>query len=81
LAKAYFDCLGHYARFDLLSLNIREEAWTPTGPKLLDRPAALPDLDRRLTEIANRYEVDLGKLEGLIGDLLARGPSRRAGEP
>ena len=33
LAKAYFDCLGHYARFDLLSLNIREERWTPTGPK------------------------------------------------
>jgi len=37
LAKAYFDALGHYARFDLLSLNIREEAWTPTGPKPLGR--------------------------------------------
>ena len=36
LAKAYFDCLGHYARFDLLSLNIRGEAWTPTGPKPLE---------------------------------------------
>jgi amidase/nitrilase len=33
LAKAYIDCLGHYARFDLLTLNIREEAWTPTGAK------------------------------------------------
>ena len=33
LAKAYFDCLGHSARFDLLSLTIREEAWTPTGPR------------------------------------------------
>lgn len=39
LAKAYFDCLGHYARFDLLSLQIREEAWTPTGPKPLQRPS------------------------------------------
>jgi amidase/nitrilase len=37
LAKAYVDCLGHYARFDLLSLNIREEAWTPTGPAPLGR--------------------------------------------
>lgn len=37
LAKAYFDALGHYARFDLLSLSIREEAWTPTGPKPLGR--------------------------------------------
>lgn len=35
LAKAYFDCLGHYARFDLLSLSIREEAWAPTGPEPL----------------------------------------------
>ncbi|HEY7675821.1 MAG TPA: carbon-nitrogen hydrolase family protein [Candidatus Methylomirabilis sp.] len=38
LAKAYFDCLGHYSRFDLLSLTIREEAWTPTGPRRV--PAA-----------------------------------------
>jgi amidase/nitrilase len=41
LAKAYFDCLGHYARFDLLSLTIREEAWTPTGPRRVP-PAAAP---------------------------------------
>jgi amidase/nitrilase len=41
LAKAYFDCLGHYARFDLLSLSIREETWTPTGPRRL-LPAAAP---------------------------------------
>jgi amidase/nitrilase len=39
LAKAYFDCLGHYARFDLLNLTIRDEAWTPGGPR---RIAALP---------------------------------------
>jgi nitrilase len=38
LAKAYFDCLGHYARFDLLTLRIREEAWTPTGPRPLAPP-------------------------------------------
>ncbi|MGD8229249.1 MAG: carbon-nitrogen hydrolase family protein [Desulfobacteraceae bacterium] len=35
LAKAYFDCLGHYSRPDLLSLRIHDEAWTPTGPKKL----------------------------------------------
>jgi amidase/nitrilase len=33
LTKAYFDCLGHYSRPDLLNLYIRDEAWTPTGPK------------------------------------------------
>ena len=42
LAKAYFDCLGHYARFDLLSLTIRDEAWTPTGPRRVPGAAAPP---------------------------------------
>ena len=31
LAKAYFDCMGHYSRFDLLSLNVREQPWSPFG--------------------------------------------------
>ncbi|MEE9612226.1 MAG: nitrilase-related carbon-nitrogen hydrolase, partial [Desulfatiglandales bacterium] len=35
LAKAYFDCVGHYSRPDLLSLRIQDEAWSPTGPKKL----------------------------------------------
>ncbi len=33
LAKAYFDGIGHYSRPDLLSLRIRDEAWTPSGPE------------------------------------------------
>ena len=35
LAKAYFDCLGHYSRPDIPSLRIHDEAWTPTGPRKL----------------------------------------------
>ena len=35
LAKAYFDGIGHYSRPDLLSLRIRDEAWTPSGPEKL----------------------------------------------
>jgi nitrilase len=35
LAKAYLDGIGHYARPDLLTLRIRDEAWTPTGPRKL----------------------------------------------
>lgn len=80
LAKAYFDCLGHYARFDLLSLNIREEAWTPTGPRRPGPSTGLPG-PRGLAEIADRHEVDLGRLEELIERVLARGGSGRQAPP
>lgn len=65
-AKAYVDCLGHYARFDLLSLTIREEAWTPTGPRRV-----VPG-GRGLAEAADRHGVDLGRLEELVERLLSR---------
>lgn len=73
LAKAYFDCLGHYARFDLLSLSIREEAWTPTGPKPVGQHVTMPDQGRRLAELADRYEVNLEQLEELLKSLRAKG--------
>ncbi|MBI3626110.1 MAG: hypothetical protein HY215_08200 [Candidatus Rokubacteria bacterium] len=74
LAKAYLDGVGHYARFDLLSLDIREEAWTPAGPK----PAALAGAGRRLAELAERYEADVRKLEALVERLLAKGEGRES---
>lgn len=37
LAKAYIDGVGHYSRPDILTLNIRDEAWTPTGPQKLEK--------------------------------------------
>jgi len=76
LAKAYFDGLGHYARFDLLSLNIREEAWTPTGPRAVSGSPAVPEVCRRLVELAERYEVDLRKLEGLLEYVFAKQEAR-----
>jgi len=77
LAKAYFDALGHYARFDLLSLTIREEAWTPTGPRAVGGPPAVPELARRLAELADRYEGDRRSLEALLARVFAKTP----GEP
>ncbi len=29
IAKNVFDCMGHYTRWDLVSLNLREEGWEP----------------------------------------------------
>lgn len=47
LAKAYFDALGHYSRFDILSLNIGNEAWTPTGPKPIEDRVSLKRTKRK----------------------------------
>ncbi len=65
LAKAYFDSVGHYARWDLMRLEIREEGWEPTR-------APEPD-PRRLREAAERFEVRLARLEALV-ERLAREP-------
>ena len=64
LAKAYFDSVGHYSRFDVLQLLIREEGWEPTP-----RPEPRP---RDLRESADRFEVRLDRLEALVERLLAR---------
>ncbi|MBI2560860.1 MAG: carbon-nitrogen hydrolase family protein [candidate division NC10 bacterium] len=66
LAKAYFDCLGHYARFDLLSLNIREEAWSPTGPRAPVPGTGEPRRDPDLRRVASRYGVKVEDLEAYL---------------
>ncbi|MBI1964220.1 MAG: carbon-nitrogen hydrolase family protein, partial [Candidatus Rokubacteria bacterium] len=68
LAKAYFDSVGHYARWDLLQLVIREEGWEPTRP-----PEPSP---ARLREAAERYEVRLDRLEALAHEIARKLESR-----
>jgi nitrilase len=66
LAKAYLDGIGHYSRPDLLTLNIRDEAWTPTGPrKLLERPLKSAR-DEWVLEILERYDVTPAELEAML---------------
>jgi amidase/nitrilase len=61
LAKAYFDSVGHYARWDLLQLAIREEGW---------EPVVVPDPSpARLREAAEKHEVRLARLEALVEEL------------
>lgn len=70
LAKAYFDCLGHYSRFDLLTLGIRDEAWAPTGARrLVEEPS--PALGARLVEVAARYGVEPEQIVELAEKVLA----------
>ncbi len=64
LAKAYFDSVGHYARWDLLQLAIREEGWEP-----LVAPDPSP---ARLRQAAEKHEVRLERLEALVESLVRR---------
>lgn len=68
LAKAYFDSVGHYSRWDLLQLVIREEGW---------EPSRVPDPSpARMREAADRHEVRLDRLEGMVADIARRLESR-----
>ena len=64
LAKAYFDSVGHYSRWDVLQLLIRDEGWEPT-------PAREPT-GQALREAAERFEVRLNRLEALVERLEKR---------
>jgi nitrilase len=69
LAKAYFDCLGHYSRFDLLTLSIREESWSPTGPRGVAPGPSGPSPNVDIRRLANKYGLRVEELE----TFLARG--------
>jgi nitrilase len=61
LAKAYVDGIGHYSRPDLLTVQIRDEAWTPTGPKKLGET----DRDRVLG-LLDQYQITADELEAIL---------------
>jgi len=63
LVKVYVDGVGHYSRPDLLTLNIRDEAWSLTGPQKLggtDQDA------RRIQQILERYNLTPDELEEIL---------------
>ena len=63
--KAYFDALGHYARWDVLRLDLRGE---PSEPLAARR--AWYDLDPSILKIlAEKCGIELEKLERLLEDL------------
>jgi amidase/nitrilase len=66
LAKAYFDCLGHYARFDLLSLNIREQPYAPTRARASGSEPPEPPSDPDLRRLADRYGIRVEDLEAYL---------------
>jgi nitrilase len=66
LAKAYLDGVGHYSRPDLLTLNIRDEAWTPTGPTKIEDTCIGSMRREQLVEIMERYQVTPAEIEAML---------------
>ncbi|KON31240.1 hypothetical protein AC482_01450 [miscellaneous Crenarchaeota group-15 archaeon DG-45] len=63
-AKAYFDALGHYTRWDVLRLDMAGEPLEP----LTRRARPGPD-SGALKMLAEKYGIDVSKLERLLEEL------------
>lgn len=70
LAKAYFDGVGHYSRPDLLTLNVRDEAWTPTGPQKLQDAGLDTQRTQKLLNLLKHYNLSPVELEALLESCL-----------
>ncbi len=69
LAKVYIDGVGHYSRPDLLSLNIRDEAWTPTGPEKIGPTDSAISNMQHLLDILERYHITPAEIEALLAEI------------
>ena len=66
VAKNVFDCMGHYARWDVVSLNLREEGWEPVRYyNARERTLALD----KLMEVAERHKLGPEKIEAIAREL------------
>ena len=64
VAKAFFDSLGHYARFDVARIHLRQERWQPFT-------RSTPQLTRQeLAKLSTKHGVDIEKLEQIYNELL-----------
>ena len=68
VAKAFFDALGHYSRFDVARLELREDHWSPFAQ--VSRRLSSSDLKR----LAKKHEVDENKLERIYKELTEPDP-------
>lgn len=66
VAKALFDCLGHYTRWDVVRLQVRSEPWTPEVE--VKRPLIELSADE-LSRISDKYDISPDKLGGIIEEL------------
>jgi amidase/nitrilase len=67
VAKNVFDCMGHYSRWDVVSLRLSEEDHGPTGPTSVHRGRRIrwEELER----VAEKHSLPPEKLESIARDL------------
>lgn len=69
-AKVLFDSLGHYARWDVVQLLVREEGWEPEQVIREERRGTVLRLPAtELRRISETCEVSLEKLEAVLAEL------------
>jgi nitrilase len=67
--KAVFDSLGHYSRWDVVRLEVRDEGWNPEVSKGNSSAIQHELPESELRKISEKYEIGIDKLESLINDL------------
>ena len=67
--KAYFDAMGHYARWDVARLDLNDAPWTPLTPRGEKVPPRAEVSGEKLKILARKYGVDVVKLNQLIDEL------------
>ncbi len=63
ITKAYFDCVGHYSRWDIVQLKVKAER----------REAVEEDILHSIEKKLEKYEIELRKLEKVVRELLQKG--------
>jgi amidase/nitrilase len=74
VAKNVFDCMGHYTRWDVVSLNVEEQAYSPVTPaeRLPSRGKLRVSLPR-LEAVAEKTNLSLEKLQTIVQELERQG--------
>jgi nitrilase len=69
-AKVLFDSLGHYTRWDVVQLMVREEGWEPERALTEERKVASAKLTaEELRRISEKFEIPIEKLESALAEI------------
>ena len=67
VAKNVFDCMGHYSRWDVVSLRVRDEDFGPTGAASPPRRIKLEHVEA----VAEKHHLSPEKVETILRELEA----------